>query len=75
MRASLPLQTGVILDPFAGSGSTLAAANHIGHQSIGVEIDSRYVEPAAAALPALGAVRCPDTPGSGEASRCRACRG
>ena len=68
VRASLPLQTGVILDPFAGSGSTLAAANHIGHQSIGVEIDSRYVELAVAALPALGAVRCPDTPSADEAS-------
>ena len=75
VRASLPLCTGVILDPFAGSGSTLAAANHVGYPSIGVEIAARYVEIAAAALPALEALRCPDTPSSGGASECPVCPG
>ena len=75
VRASLPLGKGVILDPFAGSGSTLAAANHVGYPSIGVELSPGYVEIAAAALPALEALRCPDISSSGEASECHACPG
>ena len=74
VRASLPLGKGVILDPFAGSGSTLAAANHLGYRSIGVEISPEYVEIAAAALPKLEAIRCPDTPSSPAAFECRICR-
>ena len=75
VRASLPLQEGVILDPFAGSGSTLAAANHVGYPSIGVEIAPGYAEIAAAALPALKALKCPDIPSSGEVSECPPCPG
>ena len=75
VRASLPLQNGVILDPFAGSGSTLAAANHVGYPSIGVELAPGYVEIAATALPALEALRCPDISSSGEASEYPACPG
>jgi site-specific DNA-methyltransferase (adenine-specific) len=56
VRAVLPLGNGVILDPFAGSGSTLAAANALGHASIGVEADARYVRLAARAIPALSRV-------------------
>lgn len=59
VRAALPMGTGIILDPFAGSGSTLAAANHIGHQSIGVELSERYVALAINALPQLQALKCP----------------
>ncbi len=44
VRASLPLGQGVILDPFAGSGSTLAAANAVGYQSIGIEKDLEVCE-------------------------------
>lgn len=35
---------GVILDPFAGTGTTLQAATNTGHHSIGVEADSDYVQ-------------------------------
>lgn len=53
VRASLPLGKGTVLDPFAGSGSTLAAAEAIGYDSIGVEIDPHYVEVAKSAIGAL----------------------
>lgn len=44
VRAVLPLGEGVVLDTFAGSGSTLAAAKAVGYNSIGVEMDAHYVE-------------------------------
>jgi site-specific DNA-methyltransferase (adenine-specific) len=53
VRASLPLGKGVILDPFAGSGSTLAAANAVGYESIGVESDAKYFELAKTAIEKL----------------------
>ena len=73
VRASLPLQKGIVLDPFAGSGSTLAAANHIGYQSIGVEWSSQYVNLAEKALPELEAIRCSDRPNYGGVSECPLC--
>ncbi len=53
VRAILPLGEGTVLDPFAGSGSTLAAAEAIGYRSIGVELDSEYVDVARRGIPAL----------------------
>ena len=53
VRASLPMGTGVVLDPFAGSGSTLAAAEAVGYASVGIEVDPHYVEIARAAIPKL----------------------
>ena len=44
---------GRLLDPFAGSGSTLAAAESVGYSSIGVEMDRAYLDVAKKAIPAL----------------------
>lgn len=53
VRAALPLETGVILDPFMGSGSTVAACEALGLRSIGVEVDSEYFRMAERAIPKL----------------------
>ncbi|MDR0648548.1 MAG: site-specific DNA-methyltransferase [Synergistaceae bacterium] len=53
VRAVLPLGTGVVLDTFAGSGSTLAAAEHVGYASVGVERDPDYFNMAKTAMPKL----------------------
>lgn len=41
-RSLLPLGKGRILDPFCGSGSTIAACQAVGYDAIGVEIDEEY---------------------------------
>jgi DNA modification methylase len=53
VRAVLPLGDGVFLDPFAGSGSTLAACEAMGSRGVGVENDLEYVEMAAEAIARL----------------------
>ncbi len=57
VRAVLPLGEGTVLDPFAGAGSTLAAAEAVGYASIGIERDVRYFEVAKSAIPKLRALR------------------
>jgi site-specific DNA-methyltransferase (adenine-specific) len=60
VRASLPLGKGVVLDPFMGAGSTIAAASHLGLKSVGVELDSKYFTMARAAIPRLAKLEVAD---------------
>jgi site-specific DNA-methyltransferase (adenine-specific) len=53
VSAVLPMGEGVLLDPFAGSGSTLAAANNVGYQSVGIEKDAQYFGIAKTAIAGL----------------------
>jgi DNA modification methylase len=57
VRGVLPLGEGLVLDPFAGSGSTLAAAEAVGYRSVGIERDTAYFDLAAQAIPRLAALR------------------
>lgn len=43
-RTLLPEGEGVILDPFAGSGSTIAACEAVGYDSVGVELDEHHFD-------------------------------
>ena len=52
-RAALPLGEGTILDPFCGSGSTLAACENVGYSSVGVERDIEYFNMAKKSIPKL----------------------
>jgi DNA modification methylase len=60
VRASLPLGEGIVLDPFAGSGSTLAACNAVGYASIGVEKDPVYAKVANEAIEPLSRLQLVD---------------
>ena len=55
VRAALPLGRGCVVDPFAGSGSTLAAAEAVGYESRGAERDASYFKLACEAIPRLSA--------------------
>ena len=59
VRAALPLGKGVILDPFMGSGSTVAAAAALGLRSIGIELNAEYYHLAEKAIPRLAALCIP----------------
>lgn len=53
VRAVLPLEKGIILDPFMGSGSTVAAAEAAGLTCIGVERYADYFAMSQQAIPRL----------------------
>jgi len=53
VRAALPLGEGIVLDPFMGGGSTIAAACAVGYRSIGIEHDPEFFAMATRAIPQL----------------------
>jgi site-specific DNA-methyltransferase (adenine-specific) len=57
--AVLPLGEGIIVDPFMGSGSTLAAAEAMQLRCIGIERYSDYFEASKHAVPSLAALKIP----------------
>jgi site-specific DNA-methyltransferase (adenine-specific) len=57
--AVLPLGKGVVLDPFMGSGSTVAAANAVGLHCVGVEKNRQYFEAAPQSIEKLTLVVAP----------------
>lgn len=62
VRAVLPLGTGVVIDPFMGAGSTIAAARAVGYRSIGIELDPVYFDIAQDAIPALAGLHVKSAP-------------
>lgn len=54
--ASLPLGRGIVLDPFMGSGSTLAAAEALGFSSVGIERHADYYRLSLRAISALSSI-------------------
>lgn len=57
--AALPLGEGVVVDPFMGSGSTIAAGEAVGVQTIGIERYRDYYDMARKAIPKLKDIRIP----------------
>jgi site-specific DNA-methyltransferase (adenine-specific) len=57
VRSVLPLGAGTVADPFAGAGSTLAAAEAVGYASIGIEVDGAYIAMAQKAIGPLAKFR------------------
>jgi len=60
VRASLPLGEGIVLDPFMGCGSTIAAAIACGYRSTGVELNPEYYLMALDCIPKLAALQDSD---------------
>lgn len=59
-RAALPMGVGVVLDPFMGAGSTIAACHACGIDAIGLELRADYFAIAKRAIPPLTALDATD---------------
>ncbi len=44
LKLVMPPSSGIVLDPFAGSGSTIVAAKRLGFNAIGIEKEKEYCE-------------------------------
>lgn len=53
---SLPLGKGIVLDPFMGSGSTIAAVESLGLTGIGIEKHAEYFKLAHKSIPQLASI-------------------
>lgn len=60
VHASLPLGEGTVLDPFMGAGSTVAAAEALGLQSVGLEVNPDFYAMAVEVVPRLSAISVGD---------------
>jgi site-specific DNA-methyltransferase (adenine-specific) len=69
VRAALPLGQGIVLDPFMGGGSTVAACVAVGYAGIGVELDPAYFEMARSGIPALARLQPAGTQAGGLTGR------
>lgn len=58
VRAALPLRKGVVLDPFMGGGSTIAAAEALGFDAVGLERDQQFFHRAVEGIPLLAQYVC-----------------
>jgi site-specific DNA-methyltransferase (adenine-specific) len=59
VHSALPLGEGIIVDPFSGSGSTVAAAEATGLLCIGTERHKDYFEMSRTAAPRLAGIQTP----------------
>lgn len=57
VRAALPLGQGTVLDPFMGSGATIAAAEYWRYKSIGLESNPEYFRIAKVAISKLASLK------------------
>lgn len=71
VRAALPLREGIVLDPFMGAGSTIAAAYAAGYRSIGIESDPEFYETALEAIPQLASLAANRESNGASPRRCR----
>jgi site-specific DNA-methyltransferase (adenine-specific) len=59
--SSLPLGEGIVVDPFMGSGSTVAAAEAVGYACIGIERVAEYFTMSRKAIPELARLATEDS--------------
>lgn len=59
VHAALPLGEGIVVDPFMGSGSTIAACEAVGICGLGIERFRDYYDLARKAVPRLRAIEVP----------------